>query len=102
MIIPLGHAGGLQQQRYQPGGLSRRPDRPHQQSSGQSHRRTSPLEPAPPIRLQTGGLTLAAITRVYILPLAAEMLGVDVDLLWEVHVDNEPEDGCPWVYGPDD
>ncbi|ESY18758.1 MULTISPECIES: hypothetical protein [unclassified Mesorhizobium] len=45
---------------------------------------------------------MAAITRVYILPLAAEMLGVDVDLLWEVHVDNEPEDGCPWVYGPDD
>lgn len=51
----------------------------------------------PPIRLQTGGLTVAAITRVYTLPLAAEMLGVDVELLWEVYVDMEPEDGCLWV-----
>lgn len=56
----------------------------------------------PPIRLQTGGLTMAAITQVYTLPLAAEMLGEDVELLWEVYVDMEPEDGCLWVYGPDD
>lgn len=45
---------------------------------------------------------MTAITRVYTLPLAAEMLGEDAELLWEVYVDMEPEDGCPWVYGPDD
>lgn len=51
---------------------------------------------------QRSGLTAAAITRVYTLPLAAEMLGEDAELLWEVYVDMEPEDGCLWVYGPDD
>ncbi|MBR0884316.1 hypothetical protein ABIF65_012039 [Bradyrhizobium japonicum] len=45
---------------------------------------------------------MAAITRVYTLPLAAEMLGEDAELLWEVYVDMEPEDSCLWVYGPDD
>lgn len=45
---------------------------------------------------------MAAITSVYTLPLAAEMLGEDAELLWEVYVDMEPEDGCLWVYGPDD
>jgi hypothetical protein len=45
---------------------------------------------------------MAAITRVYTLPLAAKMLGEDVELLWEVVTDMEPEDGCLWVYGPDD
>lgn len=44
---------------------------------------------------------MAAITRVYTLPLAAEMLGEDAELLWEVYVDMEPENGCLWVYGPD-
>ncbi|MEQ1956880.1 hypothetical protein [Mesorhizobium sp. CN2-181] len=45
---------------------------------------------------------MAAITRVYTLPLVADMLGEDADLLWEVYVDMEPEDGCLWVYGPGD
>lgn len=45
---------------------------------------------------------MAAITRVYTLPLAAEMLAEDAELLWEVHVDMEPQDGCLWVYGSDD
>jgi hypothetical protein len=45
---------------------------------------------------------VAAITRVYTLPLAAEMLGEDAELLWEVYVDMEPEDGCLWVYGSDE
>ncbi|MEQ1956825.1 hypothetical protein [Mesorhizobium sp. CN2-181] len=45
---------------------------------------------------------MAAITRVYTLPLVADMLGEDADLLWEVYVDMEPEDGCLWVYGPDE
>lgn len=45
---------------------------------------------------------MAAITRVYTLPLVAEMLGEDAELLWEVYIDMAPEDGCLWVYGPDD
>ena len=45
---------------------------------------------------------MAAITRVYTLPLAAEMLGEDAELLWEVYINMAPEDGCLWVYGPDD
>ena len=45
---------------------------------------------------------MAAITRVYTLPLAAEMLGEDAELLWEIYIDMAPEDGCLWVHGPDD
>lgn len=45
---------------------------------------------------------MAAITRVYTLPLAAEMLDEDAELLWEIYIDMEPEDGCLWVYGPDE
>ena len=45
---------------------------------------------------------MAAIARVYTLPLAAEILGEDAGMLWEIHVDMEPEDGCLCVYGPDD
>lgn len=45
---------------------------------------------------------MAAITRVYTLPLVAEMLGEDAELLWEVYIDTAPEDGCLWVHGPDD
>lgn len=37
---------------------------------------------------------MAAITRVYTLPLAAEMLGEGPELLWEVYVEMEPENGC--------
>lgn len=43
---------------------------------------------------------MAAITRVYTLPLAAEMLGEDAELPWEVYVDMEPEDGCLWSTAP--
>ncbi|GJE03635.1 hypothetical protein GMJLKIPL_5592 [Methylobacterium isbiliense] len=30
------------------------------------------------------------------------MLGEDAELLWEVYIDMEPEDGCLWVYGSDE
>ncbi|RWB68904.1 hypothetical protein [Mesorhizobium sp.] len=30
------------------------------------------------------------------------MPGQDTELLWDVYVDMEPEDGCLWVNGPDD
>ncbi|MCZ0737709.1 hypothetical protein [Phreatobacter sp. AB_2022a] len=45
---------------------------------------------------------MAAVTRVYTLSLAAEMLSEDAELLWEVYIDMEPEDGCLWVHGPNE
>jgi len=33
---------------------------------------------------------------------AAEILGEDEALLWEVASDMEPEDGCLWIYDTDD
>jgi hypothetical protein len=33
---------------------------------------------------------------------AAEILGEDEQLLWEMATDMEPEDGCFWIYGTDD
>jgi len=37
---------------------------------------------------------VAAITRVYTVPLAAEMFGEDAELLWEGHINMEPEYAC--------
>jgi hypothetical protein len=33
---------------------------------------------------------------------AAEILGEDEELLWDMATDMEPEDGCLWIYGTDD
>src|SRR5262249_60020888 len=33
---------------------------------------------------------------------AAEILGEDEELLWELVTDMEPEDGCLWIYDTDD
>jgi hypothetical protein len=33
---------------------------------------------------------------------AAEILGEDEELLWDIVDEMEPEDGCLWVYGTDD
>jgi hypothetical protein len=33
---------------------------------------------------------------------AAEILGEDEELLWDMATDMEPEDGCPWIHGADD
>jgi hypothetical protein len=30
---------------------------------------------------------------------AAEILGADEQLLWDLATDMEPEDGCLWIYG---
>ena len=30
---------------------------------------------------------------------AAEILGEDEELLWDLATDMEPEDGCLWIYG---
>jgi hypothetical protein len=45
---------------------------------------------------------MAAITHVFTVARAAGMLGVDEDLLEEIAIEMEPEDGRIWVYGTDD
>lgn len=47
----------------------------------------------------SGGLIMAAITRVYTINYLAEMLGENEDWLSDIAIDMDPEDGCLWVYG---
>ena len=42
---------------------------------------------------------MAAISRVFIIDYVAKMLGEDVEWLWELQIDMEPEDGSLWVHG---
>ena len=44
-----------------------------------------------------GGLIVAAITRVYTIRRAAELLGRAEDLLWDLADQLEPEDGMLWI-----
>lgn len=45
---------------------------------------------------------MAAPGHVFTISRAAEILGEDEELLWDL-VDNlEPEDGCLWIYDTDD
>lgn len=43
-------------------------------------------------------LTMAAISHVFTIRRAAEILGQDEELIWQVSDDMEPEDGVLWVY----
>jgi hypothetical protein len=51
---------------------------------------------------QPGGLKMAAISRVQTLSLVAKMLGEDEELLSDLLLELEPEDGVIWVYDGDD
>jgi hypothetical protein len=42
---------------------------------------------------------MAAISSVFTIARVAELLGEDEDLLHEVSLDMEPEDGVLWIYG---
>jgi hypothetical protein len=42
---------------------------------------------------------LAAISHVFTIDYVAKMLDEDVEWLWELQIDMEPEDGCLRVYG---
>jgi hypothetical protein len=46
---------------------------------------------------RSGCLTVAAPSFVITIRRAAEMLGEDEELLWEIADDMEPEHGCLWV-----
>ena len=45
---------------------------------------------------------MAAPAFTYTIARAAELLGEDEELLWEVAMELEPEDGCLWIHGIDD
>ncbi|HEX8829422.1 MAG TPA: hypothetical protein VF778_15065 [Xanthobacteraceae bacterium] len=42
---------------------------------------------------------MAAISHVFTIDYVAKMLGEDVEWLWELQIDMEPEDGSLWVHG---
>ena len=44
---------------------------------------------------------MAAPAQVFI-SRAAELLGEDEELLWDLATDMEPEDGCLWIHGTSD
>ncbi|MFO1086083.1 MAG: hypothetical protein U1E21_18300 [Reyranellaceae bacterium] len=45
----------------------------------------------------SGSLIVAAITRVYTIRMAAEILGRTENLLWDLSDQLEPEDGMLWI-----
>ncbi len=47
----------------------------------------------------TGGLSMAAVTHILTLARVAELLGEDEDLLHEICIEMEPEDGVIGVHG---
>jgi len=42
---------------------------------------------------------VTAISHVFTIEYVAKMLGEDVEWLWELQIDMEPEDGSLWVHG---
>src|SRR5262245_39371364 len=88
-----------QAQRHRSARLARRRAR--------SHRR-HPARPAAGIAAMAlevpepeGWLIMAAISYVFTIKRAAQMLGRDEDLLWHLLEQLEPEDGMLWVYDVD-
>lgn len=49
-----------------------------------------------------GRLSMPAITHVFTIRRAAQMLNRDEELLWDLSDQLEPEDGMIWVYDIDD
>lgn len=45
---------------------------------------------------------MAAPAHVFTISRAAEILGEDEELLWELADSLAPEDGCLWIYGTSD
>lgn len=53
-------------------------------------------------RRRSGCLKVPAITAVHTLARVAEMIGESEDLLHDLSIEMEPEDGCLALYGPSD
>ena len=47
-------------------------------------------------------MTMAAPAFAYTIARAAELLGEDEELLYEIAIELEPEDGCLWIIGTGD
>jgi hypothetical protein len=60
------------------------------------------MELAPPHPCRPRCLTVAAPAHAITISRAAELLGEDEELLWDMATDMEPEDGCLWIHGTDD
>jgi hypothetical protein len=45
---------------------------------------------------------MAAPAYAFTISRAAEILGEDEELLWDLATDLEPEDGCLWIHGTND
>jgi hypothetical protein len=45
---------------------------------------------------------VAALAHAITIGRAAEILGEDEGLLWDMATDMEPEDGCLWIHGTED
>jgi hypothetical protein len=58
------------------------------------------LDPRDPCRPRR--LTMAAPASAVTISRAAELLGEDEELLWDLATDMEPEDGCLWIHGIND
>jgi hypothetical protein len=50
-------------------------------------------------RAQPGRLIMAAISAVFTIGYAANLLGEDENWIFDLSIDMFPEDGCLWVYG---
>ncbi len=48
----------------------------------------------------SGRLTMAGVSHVFTIKRVAEMIGEDEDLLYEISIEMDPEDGCLTVLGP--
>jgi hypothetical protein len=57
---------------------------------------------APAIAARARRLTLAAPSHAITIRRAAEILGEDEDVLWDMATDMQPEHGCLWVYDIND
>jgi hypothetical protein len=45
---------------------------------------------------------MAAPAHVFTIARVAQILREDEQLLWDLAINMEPQDGCPWVYGIDE
>jgi hypothetical protein len=60
------------------------------------------MELAPRLPCRPRRLTMAAPASAVTISRAAAILGEDEQLLWDLALDMEREDGCLWIHGTDD
>src|SRR6266436_6655965 len=92
-----------QAQRCRSAGLACRRAGADRRSQGQRLGRAVAMELAPRYRRRARRLSrMAAPASAVTISRAAEILGEDEELLWDMATDMEPEDARLWIYGTDD